>query len=154
MYISPKNIIFIVSLLFCFACRETKEVMPKKEASTFFMQNAEAITWQLEKSFDPYNGGTTTQAPKDNPPYMVFQADGTFSEYNGAQKSAGNWFVNMDKTALCLVYTLQNDKPVKNKQNIATEGFVHKISFLDKEKMVLARQGRHGFVEKTYMRIK
>lgn len=154
MYLSPKNMICIVSLLFCFACRETKEVMPKKEASTFFMQNTEAMTWQVEKSFDPYNGGITTQAPKDNPPYITFQADGTFLSYNGAQKSEGNWFVNKDKTALGLVYTLENDKPVKSKQTISTEGFAYKIRFLDKEKMVLARQGRHGFVEKTYIRIK
>ncbi len=154
MHISPKNIICIISLFFCFACRETKEVMPKKEASTFFMQNTETITWQVEKSFDPYNGGVTSQAPKDNPPYIEFHADGTFIEYNGAQKSEGNWFVNTDKTALGLVYTVQNDKPLKSKQSISTEGFAYKIRFLGKEKMVLARQGRHGFVENTYIRVK
>ena len=147
-------ILFIITSLLFFACRETKEVMAKKEASNFFMQNAEAITWQLEKSFDPYNGGITTQAPKDNPPYMEYHADGTFLAYDGAHKSGGNWYVNKDKSALGFVYTLQNDKPIKDKKSINTEGFPYQIRFLDKEKMVLARQGRHGFVEKTYIRVK
>ncbi len=147
-------ILGLMSLLCVFACRETKEMMPKKEANAFFMQNTDTITWKLEKSFDPYNGGITTQAAKDNTPYWEFYADGTFLEYNGMQKSRGNWYVNKDKSALGFVYTLQNDKPLKVKQNLTTEGFPYKIKFLDKQKMVLARQGRHGFVENTYMSVK
>lgn len=147
-------IFLIINLLILFSCRESKEVMAKKEANTFLMENAEKITWYLEKSFDPYNGGITTQAPKDNTPYIEFRTDGTFLEYDGMQKNEGNWYINKDKSALGFVYTLQNGKILKAKKHLTSEDFPYKILFLDKEKMVLARQGRHGFVEKTYLRVK
>ncbi len=108
--------------------------------------------WELVSSTDPYQGGTVTVADPANKHYRVFERDGTYLEYDNENTGVGKWAFNADSTHVGTVITTHNDQPTGN--GTAVTDFRWQIRELTAQKLVLAIQGRHGFVTHEYKAVK
>lgn len=125
-----------------------------RKASAFLIgKKTDTTRWQLHKIFDPYDGGKTIIRDSLNPEYLLVGKDGAFLEYDKDNHSEGHWYINKDKTRMALIYDIQNGVEVEdaNKDMPEEMYYRYEIREISAEKLVLAIQGRHGMVEKTYI---
>ena len=129
-----------------------------RKAATFLLgRKTDTIRWQLTQIYDPYDGGKTIIRDSLNPEYLIVGKDGAFKEYDNENHSEGRWFINKDKTRMALLYEVQNGMTVeadsgKKAREMPEElRYRYEIREISREKLVLAIQGRHGMVEKTYV---
>jgi hypothetical protein len=108
--------------------------------------------WEFVSSIDPYQGGTVIEADPANKQYKVFQKDGTYLEYDNENDGVGKWAFNADSTHIGTVIITNNDQPGGN--GAAVTDFRWEIRELTAQKLVLAIQGRHGFVVYEYKAVK
>lgn len=143
-------ILFFLLLFEFVACQPIKKAnyAPRKTANTFFLADQNSEKWKLLQSFDPYNGGVTTVQPKEDPYFVTFEKNGRFTEYEKNQHSSGKWFLNKEKTELVLIYSIQNGIAVNKKK---PQMLTFQIRKREGKNRVLAIQGRHGWVEKSYL---
>jgi hypothetical protein len=123
------------------------EFCTKREANHFLFGNnkMKQVKWQFVQSYDPYNGGITTPADISRPESYLFQKNGKMLIYSADNQQHGKWRITEEKQFLWIEYA-----PEKNKKEL----YKFKIKELTAEKMILAIQGRHGMVERTYLKIK
>lgn len=123
------------------------EFCGKREANLFLLGNSKIkkVQWQLLQSYDPYNGGITTPADATHLEAYVFQKNGKMISYATDNQQNGKWKLTKEKEFIWIEYSL-----IKGKKEL----YKFKIKELTSEKMVLAIQGRHGLVEKTYLKVK
>lgn len=139
-------------LLLHFACnRQGNQGLRTKKASTFLLgkHQHDSIKWRLIQTYDPYDGGNITRRDSLNPRFLVFGRDGEFKQYDNLNYVVGKWHLNRAKTALAFVNEERNGKEIAG----ATEtipSFRHQIRKHTTDTMILAWQGRHGFVEELY----
>lgn len=115
----------------------------KSELMDMFCQE-----WEFVRSVDPYQGGTVTEADPTELKYRTFEKDGTYREYEYLAIGEGKWAFNSDSTRVGTVLTVFNHLPTGDSPEITD--FRWEIKELTRKKLVLAIQGRHGFVTYEY----
>lgn len=126
--------------------------MGTRKAQKVLLKEAEKTTWLFVKNFDPYNGGITTLADPQNPVSIEMYADGTFTETEGSNRNKGKWLIGKKTRKLTLIYTQQGDFSIpEQSQKVNLEFQIRKNT---EDSLCLAIQGRHGFVEKHYIKKK
>ncbi|KAA3633866.1 MAG: hypothetical protein DWQ02_12390 [Bacteroidetes bacterium] len=108
--------------------------------------------WEFVSSKDPYQGGTISEADPANKQFRVFKKDGSYREFDNDNDATGIWAFNQDSTKIGTVIETQNGQPTGNPLEITDHRW--EIRDLTSTKLVLAIQGRHGFVEHTYKSVK
>ncbi len=134
------------------ACnRNHQDVLKTQRAAAYLLQNAPAdsIIWQLTNIFDPYQGGTHTPIDSLHPQFLVIHDDGTFTRHQQEQIDSGNWYMRRDKEAIALVSDRSPEAAISSKTSFS---FRYEIRKLSSDTMILAWQGRHGFVEELYVK--
>lgn len=123
-----------------------------RKAKKILLKQEEKTIWHFSKNFDPYNGGITTPADPENPVSLEFNADGTFIETEGKIQNKGKWIIEKRNQKLALIYTNQGNFQIpESQQKINLEYQIRKNT---PDTLCLAIQGRHGFVEKYYVKSK
>lgn len=119
----------------------------KSERTAMFCQK-----WAFVSSEDPYQGGTIGTPDPANIQYRVFEADGTYEEYDNDNFGVGRWAFNEDSTRVGTVFEKYNGQTTG--QDLTVTDFRWQILELTKNKLVLSIQGRHGFVKHEYKAVK
>ena len=137
-----KILIPVLVALFCLAsqCKESGKV-------DWLCQQ-----WELVSMNDPYQGGTVTEADPSNPQYREFEKDGIYREFDNENQGSGIWAFNTDSTKIGIVLETYNGSPTGNVLEVSD--YRWELRELTKDKLVLAIQGRHGFVEHNYKAVK
>ena len=136
------------------ACQtDSKQKVSTKKAATFLLgqQPEDSLKWKLIQTYDPYNHGQIIKRDSLNPRFLVFEKDGSFKQYDKHNASSGSWYLNNAKTALAFIFNIRNGQAV-NDHSTEKLNFRHQIRKYGTDTMILAWQGRHGFVEELYVR--
>ena len=149
-----KYIAYICSfvLIFNYACnQQSNQGLRMKKASAFLLgkQQRDSIKWRLVHTYDPYNGGQLNKRDSLNPRFLVFSKDGGYKQYDNLNYVVGNWYVNRSKDALAFIIASRNGREIPGASEQALD-FRHQIRKHTTDTMILAWQGRHGFVEELY----
>jgi hypothetical protein len=121
-------------------------------SALFAKAGEEKLVWEKSMSFDPYNGGYYYPADSANRSFLIFASDGTFQEYDPFNYSKGNWYFNDDSTSLAFEYVVRNGTKVSLPSE-ESRRFSHRLLKIRPDSMVLAWQGRHGWVEETWLAV-
>lgn len=112
----------------------------------------DSLEWRLEQIYDPYNGGTTYQSDSLNPSFLSLNRKGKFAEYDTLNRREGKWYFHEDSTRIRLAYTQENGTKIIRSER--DPDFRYVLKTLTEDSLVLAIQGRHGMVERIYIRTK
>ncbi|GAB4403034.1 MAG: hypothetical protein OHK0039_01660 [Bacteroidia bacterium] len=104
--------------------------------------------WAWVKSYDPYAGGQTTAADKQETRQLAFRADGRLIETTPDQTRQGFWLIDDDGKALALIFSAADQAPAR--QDLRSWDYRHHIRTLTQQELVLEWQGRHGYVVEWY----
>ncbi len=136
------------------AVRATTPAKAKKSAN-FLLGDKTSYnkTWRLVSRFDPYNGGNTQTYEAEKATFLTLERDGTFIQQNAENHEMGHYYLNKTKDAIALVI----EKRVEGKDTMDIQQpsdellFRHQIRTINADSLVLAWQGRHGYVLDTYL---
>ncbi len=124
--------------------------MGLEQAASFILGDSlKMIRWKLVQTYDPYQGGRITKQDSINPRILEIYNNGTFKVYESDLIGRGKWYIKSDKSAIAFIYAGESGE-VKPSKNQAIE-FTHQIRRLTRDTMILAWQGRHGFIEELYV---
>ena len=135
----------LLSLMAATCNGDKKAILRQKTAVSYFLTDTkiDSILWKLVQIYDPYSG--SMKIPDEEAKYLSIQKDGKYVLYSPGNTQSGKWYLKKDKSALALVA-----------EGSSTEDeslmFRHQIRKYAKDTMILAWQGRHGFVEELYVR--
>lgn len=138
-------IAFLLSVASCKTVNGVKVANPSK-ANAYMLQNATAAKWRFIKSYDPYNGGQTSTPPASNPIYLELFPNQTYKESDLHTVTQGKWYLNPDKNAVAFM-----PQPYKAEQK---PEFLYKIKKFTADSLIFSLQGRHGMVDKYYIKSK
>lgn len=146
------------TLLFCtlwvllLAChRNHQNALKTQHAATYLFEHSlqDSIVWQLIELYDPYQNGKRIRIDSLNPQYLIIHEDGKFSKLKKGEQVQGRWYMRRDKEAFAFIPAATTPSP----QTLQSLNYRYEIRRYEKDTMMLAWQGRHGFVEETYVRI-
>lgn len=140
-------------ILLFLACQHTPQGSLKiRKAASYILQytDNDSVVWRLMQIYDPYNGGQIIQKSNEEATFLILRKNGTFQEYDQENNNFGKWYVDKTKSSMALIYTTRNGKEVKENP---IPDFRHQIRKFNKDTLILAWQGRHGFVEQLYTRV-
>ena len=106
--------------------------------------------WNWAHSYDPYDEGKNYEASASDYKALSFNEDGTFEEISTEEVKEGVWMLNKQKDALALVYGKGKVSGDLRRQ-LAPYKYRYKLKKLTDDSLVMAIQGRHGFVIETYL---
>lgn len=154
-YLAIILLTIVASASTCHKQGKRSDLSTRKAATFLIGKKTDTTCWRLQKTFDPYDGGKTLVRDSLNPQYLLVAKDGAFREYDNDNHSEGRWYINKDKTRMALVYDIQNGLTLENEPQSEPEEmhYRYEIREVSPEKLVLAIQGRHGMVEKTYIQV-
>lgn len=125
------------------------DLSTKKAAAFLLGKKIDTVQWRLVNIYDPYDGGKTIIKDSLNPEILVVSRDGSFKEYDKDNYSIGKWYLNREKSRMAMVYEKQNGMEVAKVDEEMQ--YRYEIREMTDSKLILAIQGRHGMVERTYM---
>lgn len=133
-------LISLLNLSFLNIYAQKMELCSKRNANIFLLgdKKTKQIQCNLKQTFDPYNGGITTPVDEKQPEYFVFHKNGKMEYFANNVQEKGAWKVSKEKDQIFLHYSMEKIETFK-------------IAELTREKMILAIQGRHGMVERTFI---
>ena len=107
---------------------------------------ADSLSWQLKMRYDPYNGGHSLRTIQSERSELTLKAPGEFRLSSPEPLKEGQWIVDMHEKTIQFVYTRIDGqvvaKPIK--------GPIYEVRHYSDHILVLAQQGRHGWVEFHY----
>lgn len=107
--------------------------------------------WNWVHTVDPYDGGKDYDTSEDAYRSLDLADDGTFTEISKEQVQEGIWMLNKEKDALALIYGKEQKASVDLRRRIAPHKYRYKLKKLTQDSLILAVQGRHGYVIETYL---
>lgn len=119
---------------------ETKNVA---RALQYDLDKHKSLSWKLEKTFDPYQGGNSMRTSSKNSVQFQMELNGKFREVRSDKILTGRWKLDMDKESLKLKIERINGRRVGANEPIRHFSLVS----YNKEYLVLGKAGRHGEVE-------
>lgn len=123
----------------------------KKATKILMGKKAKWQKWQLISQYDPYNGGKYYRPDSSNSQYFILINDGSFREYDTFNYSEGSWLMNKSRDRVALVYLIQNGIKIPPEKRDTT--FRYELKTISPDSLVLAIQGRHGMMAKTYLNV-
>ena len=112
-------------------------------ALQYDLDKHKSLSWKLETTFDPYQGGNSLRTSSKNSVQLQLEINGKFREVRSDKILTGRWKLDMNKESLKLKIERINGRRVG-----ATEPIRHfSLISYNKEYLVLGKAGRHGVVE-------
>jgi len=150
MKLQPYIIVLLI-IAALISCRNDRfNTMGLQQAATLILGDSlKMIRWKLSQTYDPYMGGRITRQDSDNPRILELYNNGTFKVYEDELLDRGKWYVKSDKSAIAFIYESENKETSSATDQEIT--FTHQIRKLTQDTMILAWQGRHGFIEELYV---
>lgn len=143
----------IVLLIFAalISCRNNHfDTMGLQQAATLILGDSlKMVRWKLIQTYDPYMGGRVTRQDSNNHRTLELYNNGSFKVFENELLGQGKWYVKSDKSAIAFVYKGENRETSSASDKEIT--FTHQIRKLTQDTMILAWQGRHGFIEELYV---
>ena len=138
----------LVTLVGC--DRSAWEAMDRVEASAWMIQDSskQVIRWGLCQIYDPYQGGRISKADSFSQKILEMGRDGKFSLLVSRELSKGDWRLNRARTEIQFRFKTKNG--VKVSRSDPTYQMVSQVRKITRDTMILAWQGRHGWVEELY----
>ena len=144
-------LLWVVFFLTLGCNRQRKGSLKPRQAAFHFFQDrdTDSLKWRWVHTYDPYNGGTYLTSDSLHPRYLFLYKDGTFRKTDAHNASSGKWYLNPEKNAMALIDEMRNGVSVMDASSSLT--FRHQLRKLNQDTLILAWQGRHGFVEELYL---
>ncbi|MEM9932107.1 MAG: hypothetical protein AAF824_00785 [Bacteroidota bacterium] len=135
----------ILSVLAATCNGEKNAFLKQQKAASYFITESkkDSILWKLIQIYDPYSG--KIKLPEEEMKYLSIQKGGKYILHSLGGKQEGQWYLKKDKSAIALIAK-------ENVSNQADILFRHQIRKFSKDTMILAWQGRHGYVEELYVK--
>ena len=146
--LSPFGILVIL-LLAClqFSFQASPE-RPKKKLADLErllsdLEKHKTMSWKLEQTFDPYQGGSSMRTSSYKGMQIRLYANGSFKEIHSDKILSGHWRLNKPQELLEMRCELRNGRKLSSR----VEHNSYQIVSYDSKFLVLGKQGRHGVVE-------
>lgn len=109
------------------------------------IQQNQILVWELNIKYDPYDNGQILRTNPDRPVFLMLAMDRSFTILDGDTRREGSWCVDIESGTLTLKGEKVNDQLMPDKSDQ-----VYMIKTYDDQGLVLAWQGRHGWVDMVY----
>lgn len=107
--------------------------------------------WVLYSTFDPYQDGKMYPCDPANPEILELAATGVFHQYDTAQQSYGQWFVNPLTQTMNLRYEVRNNRYLTSSDPNEAGKQQYYLKRMTADSLVMEVQGRHGMLILTYL---
>ncbi|MEM6628319.1 MAG: hypothetical protein AAF694_01545 [Bacteroidota bacterium] len=148
----PRSIVISLFIIWALVgCeRSSWEALDLVEASAWMIQDSskQVIRWGLCQIYDPYQGGRVTKLDSFSQKVLEMRRDGRFILSESREVSKGDWQLNRARTELQFRFKSKNG--VKVSRSDPSYEIVSQVRKITRDTMILAWQGRHGFVEELY----
>lgn len=112
------------------------------------------MRWVLHSTFDPYQRGTYYMEDQGNPEVLELASTGIFHQYDSAQQSYGQWFMNPADSTMSFRYEIRNNKLIAGEDPKASGRQQYRLMKMTEDSLILEVQGRHGMLVITYLPVK
>ena len=109
------------------------------------IQQNQILVWELNIKYDPYDNGQILRTNPDRPVFLMMAMDCSFTILDGETRREGFWSVDIEAGTLTLKGERVNDQEMPDQSEQ-----VYVIKTYDAQNLVLAWQGRHGWVDMVY----
>lgn len=121
-------------------------------ARSWIKQQPDSVQrWVLHSTFDPYDKGYTYPRDSANPQILELATNGVFHEYDTAQQSFGQWFINTANQTINLRYEIRNNIFLTNADPVSAYKQEFLLARMSEDSLVMETQGRHGMLVFTYL---
>lgn len=110
--------------------------------------------WVLHSTFDPYQGGKEYPCDPQNPEILELAPSGVFHQYDTAQQSFGQWFLNPLNKTMNLRYEVRNNRYLSASDPKAAGREQYILKQMTADSLIMEVQGRHGMLVLTYLPFK
>ena len=140
----------ILSISFVTCKRKGWKNLKKTEAAAWMLKDSseQVIKWGLCQIYDPYLGGQVMPVDSQSRKTLVIYRSGKFSIEEEDTSIHGQWKLNQARTEILFVSKEKNGVKVRQKDPLYHQ--ISQVRKITKDTMILAWQGRHGYVEELY----
>ncbi len=89
-----------------------------------------------------------------NPEVLELASTGIFHQYDSAQQSYGQWFMNPADSTMSFRYEIRNNKLIAGEDPKASGRQQYRLMKMTEDSLILEVQGRHGMLVITYLPVK
>ena len=146
---------FVISgVIVCFLAicckRDSWKNLGKTEAAAWMLKDSsdQVIKWELCQVYDPYQGGQVMKVDSLFRKTIEIYRDGKFKINDRQALINGQWKLNLARTEILFVCKERNGVKLKQKDPLYRQ--ISQIRKISRDTMILAWQGRHGYVEELY----
>lgn len=148
-------VLFAMALLMMApSCQDETSVALRRSqiAKSWLKQQPDSLQrWVLHSTFDPYRQGTYYMGDQGNPEILELAFTGVFHQYDSAQQSYGQWFMNTVDSSMNFRYEIRNNVLISPAENGPKSRQRYRLMKMNQDSLVLQVQGRHGMMVITYL---
>ena len=140
----------ILSISFVKCKRKGWKNLKKTEAAAWMLKDSseQVIKWGLCQVYDPYLGGQVMPVDSQSKKTLVIYRSGKFSIEEEDTSIHGQWKLNQAQTEILFVSKEKNGVKVRQRDPLYHQ--ISQVRKITNDTMILAWQGRHGYVEELY----
>ena len=140
----------ILSIPFVQCKRKAWKNLKKTEAAAWMLKDSsdQVIKWGLCQVYDPYLGGKVIPVDSQSMKTLVIHRSGKFAIEEEGSSIHGQWKLNQARTEILFISKEKNGVRVRQKDPMFHQ--ISQVRKITKDTMILAWQGRHGYVEELY----
>lgn len=151
-------VLFAISILMMApSCQDETSVALRRSqiAKSWLTSQPDSLKrWVLHSTFDPYQRGTYYLEDQGNPEVLELASTGVFHQYDSAQQSYGQWFMNPADSTMSFRYEIRNNKLISSTDHERSGRQQYRLMKMTGDSLILEVQGRHGMLVITYLNVK
>lgn len=138
-------ILLLASMQFSFQASPERQRNegPDLELLLSDLQKHRSMSWKLEQTFDPYQGGSSMRTSSYKGMQIRLYANRSFKEIHSDKILSGYWKINKSEKLLEMQCEMLNGRKVSSRSKHSS----YQIISYDSEFLTLGKLGRHGMVE-------